>query len=658
MTATFTDPNPALTVTKAGSPARKAGTGAGTVTSAPAGINCGADCTEEYATGTVVTLTADPAAGSTFDGFTGGGCSGTATTCMVTVDEATTVTAIFSGPVLTVTKAGAARARSVRSCEHPARHRLRHRLLGGLRGEHVVVLTAASNANTVAGGFGVAFAGFTGCDSSTATTCTVTMDRAKNVTATFIDFPTLTVAKAGTGTGTVTSNPAGLNCGATCMRDFPKDSSVVLTAAATGGTFTGFTGGGCSGTATTCSVTLDQAKTVTATFAATPRALTVTKAGGGSGTVTSSPGGVDCGADCTQQYENNTAVTLTADPAAGSTFTGFTGAGCSGAGTTCVVTMDQAQTVTATFALIPRALTVTKAGAGSGTVTSTPGGIACGADCAQDYDHGTAVTLTAAAAAGSSFTGFTGAGCSGAGTTCVVTMDQARTATATFALLPRTLTVTKAGAGSGTVTSSPSGITCAPDCTQAYDNGTPVTLTADPASGSTFAGFTGAGCSGAGTTCVVTMDDARSVTATFGLTPPPPPPPPPPPAVVPPPPPPPPPAAPPARRSGSLSASVTPSRDLRAPFSFRTTGRLTRPSGITQAAGCNGRVSIQVKRGNTTISTRRVTLSSTCTFSSRVSFSSRSRFGSATRLKFTARFLGNALILPDAAPSRFARIRG
>ena len=654
VTATFTDPTPALTVTKAGSGARKAGTGTGTVTSAPAGINCGADCTEEYAADTVVTLTANPAAGSTFDGFTGGGCSGTATTCMVTVDAAKTVTAIFSGPLLTVTKEGTG-VGTVASV--PLGIGCGTDCSEDYAANTSVTLTATVSTSTVAGGTGSSFAGFSGggCSGS-ATTCTVTMDQAKNVVATFVDYPTLTVAKAGLGTGTVASTPAGLNCGATCTRDFPKDSSVLLTATPTSGTFTGFTGGGCSGTATTCSVTLDQAKTVTATFAATPRALTVTKAGGGSGTVTSSPAGVDCGADCTQQYENNTAVTLTADPAAGSSFTGFTGAGCSGAGTTCVVTMDQAQAVTATFALVPRALTVTKAGAGSGTVTSAPGGITCGADCAQDFDHGTAVTLTAAAAAGSGFTGFTGAGCSGAGTTCVVTMDQARAVTATFTLLPRTLTVMNAGAGSGTVTSSPSGITCAPDCTQAYDHGTSVTLTADPAAGSTFTGFTGAGCSGAGTTCVVTMDEARSVTATFGLTPPPPPPPPPPPAVVPPPPPPPPPPAP-ARRSGSLSASVTPSRDLRAPFSFRTTGRLTRPSGITQAAGCNGRVSIQVKRGNTTISTRRVTLSSTCTFSSRVSFSSRSRFRSATRLKFTARFLGNALILPDTAPSRFARVR-
>ena len=78
----------------------------------------------------------------------------------------------------------------------------------------------------------------------------------------------------------------------------------------------------------------------------------------------------------------------------------------------------------------------------------------------------------------------------------------------------RTLTVTKQGDGAGTVTSSPGGISCGSDCSQSYPLGTTVTLTASPASGSAFGGFSGAGCSGQGP-CTVTMDVARSVTATF-----------------------------------------------------------------------------------------------------------------------------------------------
>ena len=81
-----------------------AGTGTGTVTSAPAGINCPGDCTEDYASGTTVVLTAAPTGGSTFTGWSGGGCSGTGT-CTLTVLAATTVTATFTAPVFTLTAA-------------------------------------------------------------------------------------------------------------------------------------------------------------------------------------------------------------------------------------------------------------------------------------------------------------------------------------------------------------------------------------------------------------------------------------------------------------------------------------------------------------------------------------------------------------------------
>ena len=77
------------------------------------------------------------------------------------------------------------------------------------------------------------------------------------------------------------------------------------------------------------------------------------------------------------------------------------------------------------------------------------------------------------------------------------------------------LTVTKIGTGEGTVSSNPAGINCGSDCTENYPEGTSVTLTATPDSSFVFAGWSGA-CSGSGT-CVVTMDAAKNVTATFAL---------------------------------------------------------------------------------------------------------------------------------------------
>ena len=79
-----------------------------------------------------------------------------------------------------------------------------------------------------------------------------------------------------------------------------------------------------------------------------------------------------------------------------------------------------------------------------------------------------------------------------------------------------TLTVAKAGTGTGTVTSAPAGIDCGATCAAAFASGTAVTLTAQPAPGSTFAGW-GGDCTGA--TCTVGMAAARSVTATFTLDP-------------------------------------------------------------------------------------------------------------------------------------------
>ena len=74
------------------------GTGTGVVSSSPPGINCGADCTEPYPAGTVVTLAATPTSGSTFVGWSGGGCSGTGG-CTVTMGSDQAITAQFDAAV-------------------------------------------------------------------------------------------------------------------------------------------------------------------------------------------------------------------------------------------------------------------------------------------------------------------------------------------------------------------------------------------------------------------------------------------------------------------------------------------------------------------------------------------------------------------------------
>lgn len=335
------------------------------------------------------------------------------------------------------------------------------------------------------------------------------------VTATFeaaVVTYSLTVARAGTGAGTVTSTtpPGVITCGSTCSASLPSGTAVTLVATPDAtSTFAGWSGGGCAGTGT-CTVTLDAAKSVTATFTRNTYALTVTKSGAGSGTVTSSPAGIACGPTCSAEFQMGTSVTLNAMPAVGSTFAGWMGA-CAGTGS-CTLTLDTPQAATAVFTPTSYSLAVSRSG--GGTVTSSPAGIACGSQCDASFSHGTSVTLTAIPEAGRLFAGWSGA-CAGAGSNpvCMLTMDGARSATATFALQTFPLSVSRAGAGSGQVVSTPAGIGCGAACAADLPVGSGVILTAVPDPGSMFFGWNG-GCTGTAH-CILQMTGPTGVSATF-----------------------------------------------------------------------------------------------------------------------------------------------
>ncbi len=240
------------------------------------------------------------------------------------------------------------------------------------------------------------------------------------------------------------------------------------------------------------------------------RTLDVGTTASGTGTLTSAPGGIACGSDCREDYRADATIALTPNPAAGSVFTQWFGA-CTGSGA-CQVSMTDDRQVFAAFEPVPKTLTATRAGSGSGAITSVPIGISCGADCDQAFTHGVLVTLTATPSAGSVFGGWGGA-CSGSGP-CQLTMDAARAVTASFEG-NQVLTVSVVGQGGGTVTSVPAGILCADDCSEAYGFGTQVTLTAVADAGSFFAGWAGA-CTGTGP-CTVTMSQPREAEALFAL---------------------------------------------------------------------------------------------------------------------------------------------
>jgi hypothetical protein len=162
-------------------------TGAGTVTSDPPGLNCSTTCVAAYGLNSTVTLTAHPASDSSFTGWSGA-CTGTATTCVVTMSNAQSATALFvARPVLIVTVSGS---------------------------------------------------------------------------------------------GTVTSNPAGIDCGTQCSRAYDPNALVTLTAQPLAGNQFAQWSDACSGSSVTCQVSMDQARNVTASF----RAILPSNSGsGGSG---------------------------------------------------------------------------------------------------------------------------------------------------------------------------------------------------------------------------------------------------------------------------------------------------------------------------------------------------------------------------------------
>ncbi len=245
--------------------------------------------------------------------------------------------------------------------------------------------------------------------------------------ARYLNSSTLAVTRTGSGSGTVSSSPNGISCGSSCSASFGAVPVTLTATASAGSSFAGWSGA-CSGTGK-CTLAMSADRTATARFE-TNKTLTLARAGSGSGTVTSSPAGISCGSTCAHAFRHGTTVTLAATTSAGSSFSGWSGA-CSGSGS-CTVTMAAARSVTARFES-DKALTLTKAGRGAGTVSSSPAGITCGSTCAHAFRHGSVVTLSAVASARSRFAGWSGS-CSGPGS-CTVTMSAARSVTATFKAL-------------------------------------------------------------------------------------------------------------------------------------------------------------------------------------------------------------------------------
>jgi hypothetical protein len=467
------------------------GTGSGSIGKTTGGLPTNET---SFVHGTVVILTATPTVGSDFTGWLGA-CSGTAMTCTITMDSAKTVNANFAIKTysLAITYPGTG-AGSVRKT-------VNGQLTSSNSFEHGTVVTISATPQSWSN-----FTAWGGDCSGAVPTCTITMNANKNVQVIFSPKQYgLVINIAGTGTGSVTKTVAGQP---TDESTFSHGTVVILTANASAeSNFAGWSGG-CSGIQNTCSVTMDGARSVTATF--TPRiyTLSITTAGDGEGTFSKTVGG---------QLTNNTSfahgtvVTISPTPLNSSDFVGW-GGDCGGAMNTCAITMNENKGVIVNFNRKQYSLVISNSGNGTGAVTKAVGGVQT---TESKFKHGTEITLTATSATGSDFTGWSGA-CAGTATTCVITMDNAKSATANFALKKYSLTINATGIGSGSFTKSINGQMT--DSTS-FDHGTVVTITATAGQNSAFTGFVGCEpVSPTVNTCAVAMDQNRIVTGNFTKT--------------------------------------------------------------------------------------------------------------------------------------------
>lgn len=240
------------------------------------------------------------------------------------------------------------------------------------------------------------------------------------------------VSRSGSGSGTITSSPAGINCGSDCSESYVAGTVVTLTAtAASGSTFAGWSG---NADCTDGVVTVNATMSCTATFnlaTASSYTLTttivnqITSTGSASGRVVSSPVGIDCGSDCAEVYTSGKVVSLTAIAGTNSKFTGWTGHSDCTDGS---VTMNANKTCTANFSVDAGTVTVKKKG--KGRVRSASSAIDCGTTCTSSVVSGATLSLSATPEPGYVFSGWSD-GCSGTGS-CTVTASSSTVVTANF----------------------------------------------------------------------------------------------------------------------------------------------------------------------------------------------------------------------------------
>jgi hypothetical protein len=402
------------------------------------------------------------------------------------------------------------------------------------------------------------FDGWGGGCSGTDSFMTVSIDADRSCTAAFSRTPGLFfLTMIVDGFGSVTSEPPGLECSATCVFLLPAGSAFEVTAHETSRSIFSFWLDDCASATPTNHLVLDRDKTCRARFVDRPgfpvAQMSWAPATARVGQVITFDGNGSYVFDPVTNTRDHAGIRRWSwdfnadgivDAAGGRSAAAIAQYAFQAAGTQQVVlvvtggpfdeTDDHVDNPFITEATQPLfGLAVTKAGTGRGEiVTMPPGLVHCSLPCSSAgpvvLESDTVVRLKATPHADSTFGGWSGAGCTGGGDTIDVTMTAARTCTATFTLVPVNFTLSVAiNAPSGSVASveavSPPGnmISCraglgGPVCSQAFAPGTVVQVR--PSNSvielGKFGGWVGCDAVGALATCTVTLNGDRTVTLT------------------------------------------------------------------------------------------------------------------------------------------------
>lgn len=527
------------------------GTGSGTITSVPSGIDCGEICSAGYISGTSVTLTQEADSDSIFQGWYGD-CNDNG---RVTMSQDKFCVALFNLKNTVTATADPENGGEVVCSPNPVED--------GESSTCEITVNQGYVLESITGTCGGTLSGDTFTTDPITSSCTVVANFS-------VQQHNLSVILEGSGSGTVTSDPSVIECGEECDAAFGYETVVTLfaeeeqgsefinwggdcdangtvvmdddktctarfdtsqlvistesfpeeggyvncvpSAVDEGGSSNctisvnyGYTlesvNGTCEGSLTDNTYTIDEVTsscTVEANFSINQYSLNVNIHGNGSGNVTSLPAGIDCDGNCSAIFDYSTEVTLLSEPDSNSTFGGWSG-DCDVNG---LVVITDDLSCNATFTLKQYDIEEVVAPLFGGEINCTP----------NPVEHGQSANCTITPGTGyevESVTGCLGELDDNNYTTGPVTSDC--TVSVEFDLIKYPLNVKITGTGRGRVTSQPAGIDCEYECWHEWDYGTEVTLEAFENPDSTFLEWRG-DCDANGT---VVMDSSKECQAVF-----------------------------------------------------------------------------------------------------------------------------------------------